>query len=84
MKSFYNENLEIFWKNLILQLKKYISRSALQIGFLFLDRVGKRMNNLNLKSQVIWFGESKDIYKFLKHVSHIQTIQNPQKYVPKF
>ena len=74
-KSFCNADLEIFLKNLILQFLKNISRLALQIGFLLLDKMGKMMNNLNLNFQVIWFAESKDIHEFLKHVSYFQAIQ---------
>jgi len=40
-----------------------ISKLALQIGFLLLSKVGKNMNNLNFKSQVIWSGQSEDIDK---------------------
>ena len=70
-----NADLMIFSKTYILQFLKNISRLALQIGFLLLDKMGKRMNNLNLNSQVIWFAESEDICEFLKYVSHFQTIQ---------
>ena len=70
-----NANLMIFSKTYILQFSKNISRLVLQIGFLLLHKVGKSKNNLNLNLQMIWSGESKDIYKFLKHVSNFQTIQ---------
>jgi len=36
---------------------------ALQIGFRLLSKVGKNLNNLNFKSQVIWSGQSEDIDK---------------------
>ena len=72
-----NAHLMIFIKDLNLQFYKNISRLELQMDLIFLDKVWKSINDLNLKSQVIWSGESKDIHKFLKHVSHFQTIEKP-------
>ena len=59
-----NAHLEILRKNHILQFYENIFRWVLQIDLLFLDKVGKSMNNLNLKSQVIWSGESKIFTNF--------------------
>ena len=54
-----------------------ISKLALQIGSLLLSKVGKNMNNLKFKSQVIWSGQSEDIDKYLKHACHFHSIQKP-------
>ena len=56
-----------------------ISKLVLQIGSRLLLKVGKNMNNLNLKSQVIWSGRSEDIDKLLEHPSHFHSIQKHSK-----
>ena len=68
-----NSGHEVMRKNRKNRFYRFFSRSPLQMFFKLIILMGNNLNNLYLNGQVIWYGGSRDIVKFLQHLSYFQS-----------